>query len=929
MATSSPPQQLPSKNPSIRGNEKQIGGEPTEENHPMINSSSSSSSSKHEKPSSSKKKEFASPSEPSIILSKLISTLFHSTLHTFLFVTFFSLAAVFCIKTFHDDYFVPMVHRARRTDLDLQDEVTYYPRKCNILDLTATRKEASQLYVQTPAMSDKDNIISEMASDAVDKIMTHGAIMISDLLQQDTVDALRQYVVRTNGQVKGTSAQFPMSQGRSRVSFGIEAADDPAVVQALKQIHDHPLFGNIIQELLGDKNPALSEITAITASFGAAPQAWHPDVKPDGNALMYGRTYSHSYSLFIPLQNTTRDMGPTDLCPGTHFCADDDLSDLCEVYKIGLHEIRPKEDHRQKFWKSGDGVLLNQQVWHRGGEHEDEDAPERVVFIVSFLARPTDPRQLSRGTYFHQKWLNWGATWQDMADSAISMARPWNILRCLHLWKPSDREWGYDLLTASALRIANQQKGCEPHELTIFVEEVMRKFGLPEFLDGTVDDEMDEAWTIYFRETIHNYLTFLQAVNIVVHGTFAIILLLSAIILHFTKRQSFLTTVGKGTKRLLLTHGLVIALTLFTLRKVQSTKWATGITSGKSWMRPFPSIEDTARQESDVMVASGMTTLPRRFDVLVGSRLNTRSIGAYQRWLDYHPGNRIFDEYIHTYGGKRFREIWRGESFPKSLAENVVETGLNMLKTHRSGRFLDQDYRSGDWREMNSLESKEYIQMRLFVGPRNTLLGVLKQEVDYMVDEYRHGWQRNYKSMSWYSQLYLTQLSRRLFTAWPRRIREKKNVTKETVDKFQRFRIPKPPKHLSASIRDDKGIRDFLMGRSYPAFHFGEEVEYMEPDERFQLFGGTVTEVSKYGGGYDVAFYGDHVSKMSSIKHNLDRKLVITRGPMAEGAKVMAKVDGSYYPGRIFFISADGSADVEFDDGDYVENIPYWEFYFQ
>lgn len=381
----------PSAPPSPDG--KQFGGEPTEEKHTF-------------ETTMPQKKTFSSrlsSSKPSF-LSALFSTTFHTTLHALLFLTFFSLAAVHCLKTFHDDYFVPIVERAERTDMDLQDEVTYYPRQCNSLDLTATHKEASQLYIETPKSLDA---VPEMATDAVDKIMMHGAIMITDLLQQDIVESLREYVVRKNGEIKGTAAQIPMSQGRSRVSFGIEAGDDPAVVAALKEIHNHPLFGNIIQELLGDHNPALSEITAITASFGAQPQAWHPDVKPDGNALMYGRTYSHSYSLFIPLQNTTQSMGPTDLCAGTHYCADDNLSDLCDVYKIGLHEIRPKEDYKQRFWKSGDGVLLNQQVWHRGGEHEDPKATERVVFIVSFLARPTDPRQLSRGTYFHQKWLNW------------------------------------------------------------------------------------------------------------------------------------------------------------------------------------------------------------------------------------------------------------------------------------------------------------------------------------------------------------------------------------------------------------------------------------------------------------------------------------------------------------------------------------------
>jgi hypothetical protein len=377
------------------GDGKQNGGEPTEENHDMTSGTSMSCT----------KSGVTSFSRPSF-LSVTVSTMFHTAIHSTLFIAFFSLAVVYCLKTFHDDYFVTIIERAERNDFHLQDEVTYYPRKCNVLDLTATHKDASKLYIERPTSS-SEGVVDELATSAVDKIMTHGAIMMADILTPDTIESLRRYIVNKNDEVLGTPAQFPMSQGKRRVSFGIEAADDPAVVVALKEIHDHPLFGNVIQALLGDENPALSEITAITASFGAPHQTWHPDVKSDGNALMYGRTYSHSYSLFIPLQNTTRSMGPTDLCAGTHYCTDDDLSNLCDVYKIGLHEIRPKETHRQQFWKSGDGVLFNQQVWHRGAEHDDRNSGERVVFIVSFLARPTDPRQLSRGTYFHQKWLNW------------------------------------------------------------------------------------------------------------------------------------------------------------------------------------------------------------------------------------------------------------------------------------------------------------------------------------------------------------------------------------------------------------------------------------------------------------------------------------------------------------------------------------------
>jgi hypothetical protein len=498
------------------------------------------------------------------------------------------------------------------------------------------------------------------------------------------------------------------------------------------------------------------------------------------------------------------------------------------------------------------------------------------------------------------------------------------------LWKPRDRQYGFDLFTASALRIANGQKGCEPEELAIFVTEVMRGLGLPKFLDGTVNLENENAWLVYFRETIHNYYTFFQAVNVLAHGFFVVVVVLLASVLHVFERQSFGTSVVKSVKRLLWTHGLVVALTLGVLYAVRSSQWAQDISSGKSWMRPFPYYEDVWRRDDDEMVVSGSTTLPSRFDVLVGTRLNARSIGAYRYWLDYHPGNQLFNEYIDKYGGRRFRSIYKGESLPATMAGEVIEAGKNIITKRRRARFLGQDYRTGDWREMNDSESRMYIQMRLFVGSRDTLLGTLKEEIDYLFDEYRHGVKRKALSMSWRSQLFLTDLAKRLFTAWPGRVEEKKEDGKKSSNVFRLYHIPAAPHHYSANERDKRGIRSFLNGKSYPAFQFGQEVEVVHAEGGYQVYGGTVTEVSKYGGGYDVAFYGDHVEKISSIKYNLQRELIITRGPMKEGARIITRQNKEWNSARILYVSPDGYVDVEFMlDGKVRENIPPWRYYFE
>lgn len=213
-----------------------------------------------------------------------------------------------------------------------------------------------------------------------------------------------------------------------------------------------------------------------------------------------------------------------------------------------------------------------------------------------------------------------GHTWQDMADSDKSMAWPWSVLRCLHLWKPRDRAWGYDLLTAAALRIGNQQLGCEPYDLRRFVNQVMVPLGSPAFLNGSIDLDNDLAWLIYLGETISNYFSFLQTVNIAGHALAIVLLGLVTGVVHFRKGDGF-SVARKGLIGILLTHCLVIAVAALLLHAVHSSKWAKDIASGKTLMRPFPNPEE-ASTLTDPGVSDGLSIVPSRVDVLVGSRFD-------------------------------------------------------------------------------------------------------------------------------------------------------------------------------------------------------------------------------------------------------------------------------------------------------------------
>ena len=132
-----------------------------------------------------------------------------------------------------------------------------------------------------------------------------------------------------------------------------------------------------------DPNPAIIEFTAITSKYGAADQHLHADVVPPGSGTKFARSFLPSYSLFIPLQDTTYEMGATHICPGSHLCSSGAKKN-CAPKNIAVSG--PKGTGQ--VWKMGWGALVNQQTFHKGMGFTQKDAPDRVVLIATFAPRP-------------------------------------------------------------------------------------------------------------------------------------------------------------------------------------------------------------------------------------------------------------------------------------------------------------------------------------------------------------------------------------------------------------------------------------------------------------------------------------------------------------------------------------------------------------
>lgn len=139
---------------------------------------------------------------------------------------------------------------------------------------------------------------------------------------------------------------------------------------------------------------------------GAEQQEFHPDTQ-----LSYSThpdDFVHEYTLAIPLQDTTKEMGATQICPGTQKCSGLEF-DRVERFHAFIKDLYPNiadkeynvilEDEEFVEWtdynypcdptatlKAGGGLLYDASVLHRGGGYVDDyaEAAERVIIFITF-----------------------------------------------------------------------------------------------------------------------------------------------------------------------------------------------------------------------------------------------------------------------------------------------------------------------------------------------------------------------------------------------------------------------------------------------------------------------------------------------------------------------------------------------------------------
>eukprot|EP00980_Cylindrotheca_fusiformis_P018631 scaffold6189_cov101-Cylindrotheca_fusiformis.AAC.6 len=272
--------------------------------------------------------------------------------------------------------------------------------------------------------------------EASDLAKTHGMAIIPRVLSMNTTSSLRNYILKTNLEVESTYVLH--EENRFHI---MPTHTEPAIQAALKEIASHPVFKPLIDDILGPQS-SLVAFSVITNLFGAQDQEWHYDTAT--SHANYPDEFVPEYTLAIPLQDTTKEMGATGICPGTHVCSWPDL-DWNMMEALYEEDSQGKEDDFPDFdtWsaynlpceltasvKAGDGLLYNADSYHRGAGHKDATAPERVVMFLTFAASRQDPgdtRSLPLGTVHSLHWRSWGHTIDDFLTVDTDPWRIWHI----------------------------------------------------------------------------------------------------------------------------------------------------------------------------------------------------------------------------------------------------------------------------------------------------------------------------------------------------------------------------------------------------------------------------------------------------------------------------------------------------------------------
>ena len=812
----------------------------------------------------------------------------------------------------YDSYVKPMIESYRRKDRisgddffpDFDNDFTYYNRHCSKLDITTT--SSTDLLV-------KPEMTSEEAGDLM---LKHGAVALQNILDNNTVAELRSYLASRHAIRHTLSWNEVMwnGEGGTRLSLGIGTEDHPAIQKALEKIGRNDLVRRTLSGILGE-DPAIVEISTLTSLSGAHDQGIHSDTDWYGSSLNYARTFLHSYSFFVALQDTPQELGATTVCPGTHYCADNDLESVClqnGAFSVSTNGYTGAE---YGLLRKGDAFIFNQNVWHRGPKVQDVDDQhtDRVMFILTFVSRnkasPSDHRQQALGTYYYQRWSMWGATFEYLKDAGTAMVQPLSGLRALGLYHPSGRNIGQYWVETFCQQMSSGEYFYEAYELQEFKRRVLDRFSFPDFLRSTSDE-----WEKFIPETMQIWVEVLADAYLAILVVSISLWVLMRSANNDDGKAEQISNRHHGSVRLLGIHVALGCLFYAALYYVDNTSLAKSVQSGEIFVKPFP-----APPVGTTTNTVGPSTFPERNDVLVATRYDAEFLASYDHFLDNHPGNEEWQSMVEIAATNLPLKVHQ------EAAQIIVSTMIGRKRElgYPSSRFLWQDPSTGAWRVMSEPAAVEETR-RAILTHANRSVARSWQSLKYLLAEARFGANRDTDLARNVVPYFVQDVIESLFDVERNQVlRNQHNVCH--IDENEDGVLPADWKgkfqallRSSSSSEDERPETDTeeAAKETTQGFKTGEMVWALDRSGE-QWYEATLLEHLDGGAAWSVAFLSD---TQSNIPSHFIRKYLL----VMEGDRVSVDYYGrgtQFYPGTVVHVKPNGRCRVMFDHGEIAENV--------
>mmetsp|Transcript_829 Transcript_829/g.1329 ORF Transcript_829/g.1329 Transcript_829/m.1329 type:complete len:455 (-) Transcript_829:218-1582(-) len=274
----------------------------------------------------------------------------------------------------------------------------------------------------------------------------HGVVVVPSILQKETTQAFRDYVLKANHILPQIDLKMP--ENRYHI---MPPHTEPIVQKVFNELAEHHQLRPLLDKLLGPE-ATLMIFCVVTNTYGAIDQDFHGD---STGIATYPEVFVPEFQLGIALQDTTEEMGATSIIPGTStgcvpdwdeheekYNNDEDLQSRYDTFDDYISYSEALADLDVKATLSqGDGFLYHTATMHRARGHTDPDAPDRAVAFFTFVGSrrgKDDARILPLGQVYALKWNMWGRTVADMAT--LGKGRPWYFWKAFGLW--NDRSGG-------------------------------------------------------------------------------------------------------------------------------------------------------------------------------------------------------------------------------------------------------------------------------------------------------------------------------------------------------------------------------------------------------------------------------------------------------------------------------------------------------